>query len=72
MNRETYYVIDYFKQHPEFLDAIKSLSFSDTIQYIKKNLDLKEDIELTQVQWNLFYTALSNINWNMVLAELKK
>ena len=71
MNTETRFVIIYFKQHQEFLDAIKPLSFRDTVQYMKKNLDLEEDTELTQVQCNLFYAAIGNVDWDEVMDELK-
>ena len=70
MNAETSFVIYYFKQHQEFLDAIKSLSFSDAVRYMKKNLDLEDDTELTQVQCNLFYAAIGNVEWYEVFDEL--
>ena len=71
MNAETSFVMYYFKQHQEFLDAIKPLSFSDAVRYMKKNLDLEEDTELTQVQVNLFYVAIGNVDWDEVVNELK-
>ena len=72
MNRETSFIIDYFKKHQEFLDAIKSLSFGDAVWYMKKNIDLEKDTELTQVQVNLFYAAISNVDWDVVIDKLKK
>lgn len=71
MNRETYFVFDYFLRHPEFLESIKSLSFVDMIRYMKKNLDLTEDNDLTQIQVNLFYAAINNVDWHEVISELE-
>ena len=71
MNAETSFVIYYFKQHQEFLDAIKPLPFSDAVRYMKKNLDLEDDTESTQVQCNLFYAAIGNVEWYEVFDELK-
>jgi len=72
MNAETSFVIYHFKRHQEFLDATKPLSFSDAVQYMKKNIDLDDDTELTQVQVNLFYAAIGNVGWDEVIDELKK
>ena len=72
MNSETYFIIDYFKKHQECLDAIKPLSFGEAVYYMKKNLDLEDDTELTQVQCNLFYAAISNVDWKAVIDGLKE
>ena len=71
MNAETSLVIHYFKRNRGFLENIKPLSFADTVRYIKKNLDLEEDTELRQVQVNLFYAAIGNVDWHGVTTYLK-
>lgn len=71
MNRETKFVIGYFKQEKEFLENIRKLTFGDAVSYMKSDLDLEVDIELTQIQYNLFYAAMDNINWNEVIIELE-
>ena len=71
MNNETYFVIEHFKRNRKSLENIKKLVFGDIIRYLKSNLDLKEDTELTQVQCNLYYAAMSNVDWNEVIIELE-
>ena len=71
MNNETYFVIEHFKRNQELLENIKKLLFGDIIWYLKSNLDLKNDTELTQVQCNLFYAAIGNVDWNEVIIELE-
>ena len=66
----------YFKRYrgPLYLaDITKStISVPEKLSlHIKTDLDLKDDTELTQVQCNLFYVALSNVNWNEVIIELE-
>lgn len=71
MNKETQIVFDYYLQHPEFLEAIKQLSFDDMIYYMKKDIALDEYVELTQAQIDLFHTVINNINWYEVITELE-
>ena len=70
MRTETKFVIDYFHRHEAFKEAIKALSDSEKIGYMKRNLELDENTELTQMQCNLFYAALSNVEWVIVMKEL--
>ena len=68
MEIETQHIITFLKQHPEFVKAIKVLpKVAEKIQYIKLNIELDEETELTQVQVNLFYAALYRIEWDIVL-----
>jgi len=71
MNIETEFIIRHFKRNLLLILDMKRLTTQDAIRYMKSNLDLKDDTELTQVQCNLFYTALSNVDWNEVIIELE-
>ena len=68
MENETHHVIIYFKQYIEAIRKIPKVQ--DKIRYMKRNLDLDADTELTQVQVNLFYAALDRIEWEIVLEEI--
>ena len=71
MKNETRHVIAYFRQYSEFIEAIRKIpKVPDKIRYMKLNLDLDDDTELTQVQVNLFYAALGHIEWEIVLQEI--
>lgn len=70
MRIETKFVIDYFQSHSEFIESIKIETESGKIGYMKRNLELNEDTDLTQVQCNLFYAAISNVEWNIVLKNM--
>lgn len=72
MNNETYIVYDYYSRRLDFLEACKELSFHDIVFYMKKNLFLDEHVKLTQIQINLFNTALNNVNWREVITELER
>ena len=71
MNKESELVFDYYMRHPGFLEAIKKLSFDGTVLYMKKNLALDIYAELFEVQVDLFYAALNNVNWYKVISELE-
>ena len=72
MRGETKFVIDYFLQYLAFKEAIKTISDKiGKIYFMKKNLDLDEDTELSQIQCNLFYAAISNVEWDIVIKEIE-
>lgn len=47
MRKETIFIIDYFQQNAAFMGAIETLPTHEKVQFMKKNLDLDEDTELT-------------------------
>ena len=75
MRIETKFVIDWLRRHSEFIEALSFLSKNEKIHYIKKNIDISEDtdidIGLTQIQCNLFYAAISRIEWAIVLKDIE-
>jgi len=71
MRMETKFVIEDFHRHQGFTEAINTLSNTEKVRLMKNNLDLNEDTELTQVQCNLFYAAISNIEWDIVLENIE-
>ena len=71
MKTETKFIIDYFRGYLEFLDYIKTETKIEKILHMKKNIKLDIDTELSPVQCNLFYAAISNIEWDIVIKEIE-
>jgi len=72
MRTETKFVIDHFERYAALVAAIKTVPESEKIHYMKINLDLHRNTELTQVQCNLFYTALNNVEWDIVIKAMEE
>ena len=73
MNEETVFIIAYYMCHPTLIKTINAfLNSEDKTIHMKLHFDLKEDTELTLVQCDLYYAALSNVEWDVVCEKLEK
>ena len=71
MNRETMFVIDHFKANKKLVESSNEVPDKGRRAiFLKKTLDLNE-MFVTLIQSTLYYTAISNIDWEAVVNELE-
>jgi len=72
MRIETKFIIDYFRRYRAMVAGINVVPEIRKIEYMKHLIDLRKDMELSPVQYDLFYAAMSNIEWDIVIKELSE
>ena len=70
MRTETKLVIDSLQQYGAFIGAIRALPRSERIPFLKRSIDLNDNTEMSQLQRDLLCTALSNIEWDIVVTDV--